>query len=423
MQQIDVGHFTPTPLSSQRTRYPLAASTFGVEEIEAAKAVLDSGRLTMGPLVQAFESEFAAWTGAEHALMVNSGSSANLLMVDAMLRRSRRPAAWQAGDEVLVPGLAWSTTVWPLAQLGLVPVFVDIDPNTLAIDLESAKAALTSRTRGMFLIHVLGQVPAMDAYVAFCRQNDLVLLEDACESLGGHFAGRHVGTFAPMGAFSCYFSHHISTIEGGVIITSDSELLDDLKSLRAHGWVRDRSDASYWKEQHPELDPRFLFISGGYNVRPTEIQAAVGRVQLHKLDEMLAARERLARRVHDWTARSAPWLRLVGADRLGAPGSAFDRRQRTHSWMTLPFVLDEAAPVDIQTVKETLEESGVETRPMIAGNLSRHPAIRQFTTRSADTLSRCDALLTQGFMIGCHPAPAPGSMETLERALASLARF
>ena len=128
--------------------YPLAASTFGAEEIEAARAVLDSGRLTMGPVVHSFETEFASWTGSKHALMVNSGSSANLLMVDAMLRRSRKPGLWHAGDEVLVPGLAWPTTVWPLAQLGLVPVFVDIDPATLAVDLASAKSALTSRTRG-----------------------------------------------------------------------------------------------------------------------------------------------------------------------------------------------------------------------------------------------------------------------------------
>ena len=146
----------------------------------------------------------------------------------------------------------------------------------------------------------------MNPYVDFCRQNDLVLIEDACESLGGHFAGRHVGTFGPMGAFSCYFSHHISTIEGGVVITSDAELFDDLQSLRAHGWIRDRGDAAYWKEQYPDIDPRFLFITGGYNVRPTEIQAAVGRVQLRKLDQMLASRERLACRVRDWVAGSAP---------------------------------------------------------------------------------------------------------------------
>jgi CDP-6-deoxy-D-xylo-4-hexulose-3-dehydrase len=311
--------------------YALAASTFGTEEIDAAKAVLDSGRLTMGPVVHSFESEFAAWTGAKHALMVNSGSSANLLVVDAMLRRSRQTAAWQAGDEILVPGLAWPTTVWPLAQLGLVPVFVDVDPTTLAIDLESARSVLTPRTRGLFLVHVLGQVPAMDAYLAFCREHDLVLIEDACESLGGHFAGAHVGTFGVMGAFSCYFSHHISTIEGGVVITSDTELFDDLKSLRAHGWIRDRSDAAYWKERYPELDPRFLFISGGYNVRPTEIQAAIGRVQLQKLDQMLAARERLARRVRDWVSSSAPWLRLIGAERLDAAGEPSERRRRTHS--------------------------------------------------------------------------------------------
>src|SRR5262245_41247862 len=140
------------------TAYPLAANTLTAEEISAAKAVLDSGLLTMGHEVQRFENAFASWVGARHAVMVNSGSSANLLMVDLMLRRSSSTAPWQTGDEVLVPALAWPTTVWPLVQLGLTPVFVDVDPKTLAIDLDSARSVLSPRVKGMFLIHVLGQV-------------------------------------------------------------------------------------------------------------------------------------------------------------------------------------------------------------------------------------------------------------------------
>lgn len=432
------------------TPYPLAAETFGDEEIAAAKAVLDSGRLTMGDSVRSFEREFAEWVGVKHALMVNSGSSANLLMVDAMLRRSDRKGDWQSGDEILVPALAWPTTVWPLCQLGLVPVFVDVDPVTLAIDLESAEAALSPRTRGMFLIHVLGQAPDLGRYLAFCERHGLKLLEDACESLGAHFAGKHVGTFASMGSFSCYFSHHISTIEGGVIVTSDTELHDDLTSLRAHGWVRDRSDRARWVAQRPDLDPRFLFVSGGYNVRPTEIQGAIGRVQLHKLDRMLEAREALAREVDGWLSRSIPWLDLIGSSRLssdrtqegmggtepragtserskpsidaqGSGGAAHpDRRARLHSWMTLPFRVAPGAPFSAEGVKAHLESMGVETRPLIAGNLARHPALAQFTTRSAPSLARCDELLERAFMIGCHPVLKSGALETLNRAFNSL---
>src|SRR5688572_19312888 len=178
---------SPTAPLACMTAYPLAANTLAAEEIAAAKSVLDSGLLTMGPEVQRFENNFAAWVGARHAVMVNSGSSANLLTVDLMLRRSRSAAPWQAGDEVLVPALAWPTTVWPLVQLGLTPVFVDVDPITLAIDLDSARSVLGPRVKGMFLIHVLGQVPTMQEYVKFIDENRLLLVEDCCESLGGHF--------------------------------------------------------------------------------------------------------------------------------------------------------------------------------------------------------------------------------------------
>jgi CDP-6-deoxy-D-xylo-4-hexulose-3-dehydrase len=411
----------PSVSRAPEQTYRLAADTFDDDEIAAARAVLDSRRLTMGPEVEAFERELAAWMGVGHALMVNSGSSANLIAVDAMLRRSTGPAPWRAGDEVLVPALAWPTTVWPLAQLGLVPVLVDVDRATLAIDLESARAALSPRTKGMFLIHVLGRAPDMGDYAAFCQRHDLALLEDTCESMGAHHGGRHAGRFGVMGTFSCYFSHHISTIEGGVVITDDARLRDDLASLRAHGWVRDRSDKAEWRARHPSIDERFLFVTGGYNVRPTDLQAAIGRVQLRKLDAMLAARERLAADVQALLSRHVPWLELVGAECLpGAAAPAPSRRERRHSWMTLPLRLRADAPVGVAAVKAHLESMGVETRPIIAGNLARHPAARSFPIRCADSLAACDDLLARGFMIGCHPVLSAGSRHTLEAALASL---
>jgi CDP-6-deoxy-D-xylo-4-hexulose-3-dehydrase len=402
-----------------RIPYRLAADTIARDEIDAAKAVLDSGRLTMGERVRAFELEFAAAVGAHHAVMVNSGSSANLLMVDALVRRSAVDAPLRSGDEVLVPALSWPTTVWPIVQLGLVPVFIDIDPVTLAIDLASARSALGPRTKAMFLIHVLGRAPNMDPYVRFCAEHGLRLLEDVCESLGAHWGERHAGVFGDAGSFSFYYSHHISTIEGGMIVTGDRALCDDLRSLRAHGWLRDRTDKSHWTDRFPRFDERFLFISPGYNVRPMEIQAAIGSVQLQRLDGMLKAREGLAREVAAWLARSAPWLELIGSDALGAEAPAA-RRARVHSWMTLPIRLRADARVKRDTVVRHLEDRGVETRPIIAGNLARHPAALRCAHRSAESLRQSDLLLERGFMIGCHPIPAPGAMETLTLAVHSL---
>jgi CDP-6-deoxy-D-xylo-4-hexulose-3-dehydrase len=405
------------------TAYPLAANTLAAEEISAAKAVLDSGLLTMGRKVQNFENAFASWVGAKHALMVNSGSSANLLMVDLMLRRSSSTPLWQTGDEVLVPALAWPTTVWPLVQLGLTPVFVDVDPKTLAIDLDSARSVLGPKVKGMFLIHVLGQVPNMQKYLGFLADNEMQLIEDCCESLGGHFEGSHAGTFGVMGSFSFYFSHHLTTIEGGMIVTGDSALYDDLLSVRAHGWTRGRSDKAQWKGTYPELDERFLFVTAGYNVRPTEIQGAIGSVQLGKLDDMLDARQRLARKVRDWAGQYAPWLELIGAERLPMARDAMERRERTHSWMMLPFRLSPDAPVDLGNLKSHLEARSVETRPIIAGNLARHPAAQRFQIRSATSLIGCDDLLRRGFMIGCHPVLDDHVFETLELAFYSLSKL
>ncbi len=401
--------------------YPLASTTFGPEEIEAAKAVFDSNQFTMGERVSKFEREFAEWTGAKHSIMVNSGSSSNLLMVDLMLRRSRGTAPWKRGDEVLVPALAWPTTVWPLVQLGLVPVYVDVDPKTLAIDVESARCALTEKTKGMFLIHVLGQAADMAKINQFCEEADLDLIEDNCESLGAHFNGTHAGTFGVTGSYSCFFSHHISTMEGGMITTNDSEIYDDLKSIRAHGWTRDRSDHAEWAKKNPELDPRFLFIMPGYNVRPTEVAAAIGSVQLRKLDSMLEAREKLAKTVNEWTIKNAPWMKLIGAEHL--TDKKITRRERRHSWMTFPFRLNPKAPVTAAKVKEIFESAGVATRPIIAGNLARHPANAGLETRSAPGLGTCDEILSRGFMIGCHPVLDPSAKAVLEKAFTELSKL
>ena len=182
-----------TRRSGASAPYRLAADTFGPAEINAAKSVLDSGMLTMGNACGRLRSQFAAWIDADHAVTVNSGSSANLLVTDALLRSTGTGPLLEPGDEVIVPGLAWPTTAWPLVQLGLVPVFVDVDFDTLAIDLESAAEAIGPRTRGMFLIHRLGRAVHLSAYGQFCADRDLVLIEDCCESLGAHSSGAHVG--------------------------------------------------------------------------------------------------------------------------------------------------------------------------------------------------------------------------------------
>lgn len=409
---------TPASRQSVSYAYPVAHNTIGPSELEAASMVLASDRLTMSDRVREFEMAFASWTSSEHAVMVNSGSSANLLMVEAMLRSSAIDRPWQPGDEILVPALSWPTTVWPVVQLGLTPVFTDIDPTTLAIDLRSAERVISDRTRGMMLIHVVGQPPDMADVLHFADAHELDLLEDACEALGSHDRGRHVGTMGRMGSFSFYFSHHLTTIEGGMVTTSDRRLDDDLRSMRSHGWSRDRNDRGDWQSAHDDIDNRFLFVTTGYNLRPTEINAAIGLAQLDRLDSMLHQRHELAAWVADRVER-VPWLRLIGAERL-TDESLAGRAWMTHSWMMLPFEILDQAPITPKEVIGHLERAGVETRPIIAGNLVRHPAVRSIRHRHDDDLLVADRLLRRGFMIGCHPGPDPSALSALEEAFARL---
>ena len=268
-------------------RIPLASSGLRESDIETVLKVLKSGNLTMGAEVKKFEAKMASYLGVSNFVMVNSGSSANLLMLEALLRPAIAKPRLNPGDSILVPAIAWPTTIWPLIQLGLNPLFVDINPNTLALDLDSAQELIDSSripVKGIFPIHPLGYSISPSKLNAFTEKNELILINDVCESLGSWNEGKHAGTEGIAGSFSFYFSHHITTMEGGGIATSDNALADDLRSMRSHGWSRDRSDVDSWTAKKSSNDSKFLFVSTGYNVRPMEIQAAIGSAQIDEID-------------------------------------------------------------------------------------------------------------------------------------------
>ncbi len=405
-----------------QAKYGLASDSFGNEEIEAAIEVLRSRRYTMGEMVYKFEEEFAKWIGAQHTIMVNSGSSANLIAIDALMKPyNQNRIKLRPGDEVLVPALAWPTTVWPLVQLGLVPVFVDVDLKTMAISLESAKKSLSPKTKGMFLIHVLGQACSMKDYETFCEKNGITLIEDCCESFGAYDQKKHVGMFGAAGTYSHYYSHHLTTIEGGTVATNDSELADDLRSQRAHGWTRNRTDQESIKKENPHIDSRFLFVTTGYNIRPMELQAAIGSVQLKRMDQFMHNRQENARAVDGFVKKYAPWLKMSGAELL--PKTQIQRNERRHSWMNICFMVEKSSPFKMDVVKNMFENAGVETRPIIAGNLARHPVCQNIKARFAKDLSVCDHILEDGFMIGCHPNSSAESLAHVENAFQSLSKL
>ena len=273
--------------TAAKMSFPLISNTTSEADVLAMMEVLMSNQLTMGPQVAAFEAAFAKWVCAPYACMVNSGSSANLLAI-AALANPERKVHLTPGDEVLVPAVCWSTSVYPLMQYNLVPVFVDCDPSTMNVDLVDMKRRITKQTRGVVLVHVLGNSCPMEACIDLCKEHGLIIFEDTCESLGSsvtiHGASpKYLGTIGDMGSYSFYYSHHMTTGEGGMVVCNTLEDYNLLRCLRAHGWSRHRLDVKECDARNPDIDPRFNFVNVGYNLRPLEVTAAMGLVQLADL--------------------------------------------------------------------------------------------------------------------------------------------
>lgn len=367
-------------------KIPLHVPTWAPDgpEVQAVLEVLNSTLVTSGEKVREFERAFAA---PDHGVMVNSGSSANLLAV-AALTNPALPRALRPGDEVIVSALSWSTTVWPLVQHGLVPVIVDIDPETLNIDPEQVERAIGPRTHAVMPVHTYGNPVAMNALVDICDARHLALIEDCCEALGTTFDGQPVGTFGIIGTFSFYFSHHMTTLEGGICVTADSEINDLMRILRAHGWTRDLDDDSAYREANPDIDPRFLFVNAGYNLRATEVAAAMGLVQLGKLAGFVEKRRAAAARL-EMTFGAYPGVRT----QQQTPGGR-------SSWFGFPLVA--GTPGIARGLRGTLEAAGIETRSIICGNIARQPGMKLWPHRVVGDLRHADHVMQAGFSIPCH---------------------
>jgi CDP-6-deoxy-D-xylo-4-hexulose-3-dehydrase len=366
--------------------------TFGADEINAALECMLTTHVTMGPKVKAFEREFADKHGWRHGVMVNSGSSANLLAVAAIANAQTRDAL-KPGDEVIVPALSWSTTVWPLIQLGLVPVIADLDPKTLNIDPNEIERAIGPKTRGVMIVPVYGNPCDMDAIIDICRRRNLVLIEDSCEALGASYDDKPVGKFGRVATFSFYYSHHITTLEGGICVTDDDELAETMRILRAHGWVREVEDKQRWLSRYPDIDPKFLFVNVGYNLRATEPQGAMGSVQLKKLDRFVEMRRASAA-----AYRSA----------LQRFGNHFAFQEETpkgrHSWFGFSLIVREGAAFGARDLMAALGRANIETRPIIAGNIARQPALKHYAHRTVGDLGHSTAVMQRGFSFGNHQA-------------------
>lgn len=385
---------------------PLASETWDERERAAVMAVLDSGRFTMGDHVKRFESAFAEYFGARYAVMVNSGSSANLIGLAGLVHHP--DIDLKAGDEVIVPAVSWSTTYFPVHQLGLKLRFVDVDPHTMNMSPNLVEAAITPRTRAILAVNLLGNPCDLPALKRLADERGLTLFEDNCESMGATIEGRHAGTFGVAGTFSTFFSHHICTMEGGVVVTDDRKLYDTMVSLRAHGWLREQPANSHLQRDMSEFEKRFRFVLPGYNLRPLEMSGAVGVEQLKKLPGFVSARRDNARK---FSSLFEPIANIRTQMETGES-----------SWFGFGFILEGPLAGRRTELVAQLETAGVECRPVVTGNFLRNPVITLLDHSVSGEIVAADQIDQDGLFIGNHHIDVSAQLEKVATLCSDFSR-
>ena len=382
---------TAAPARTAGLDWPLMKNNIAREDLDAVCAFLqqDDPILTQSKNVRAFEEEWSDWLGVRRSVFVNSGSSANLVTL-AALRELRG-----AGGEVIVPTITWVSDIAAVLQNGFEPVFVDIDPRTLGMDNEQILSKVTDRTRAVFLTHVLGYNALSQRLIDELKRRNIPLLEDVCESHGATFGGRKLGTLGLASNFSFYYAHHLSTVEGGMVCTDNEDLYETVRMMRSHGMVRELDcNGRKWDyvDQHPDLNPEFIFAFPAYNVRNTEINAIIGRSQLKRLDDGNRRR----------TENLNLFLRHLDGDVYRT-----DFATEGSSNYALTLVLNDPDAALCERVMAALRKNGVEFRRGTAGggNQLRQPYLRRLFGQDAwKAYPHADHIHFYGFYIGNYPS-------------------
>ena len=375
-------------------KYPLLTNAFSKNDINAGINVLRSKRLTMSKITKKFENIFAKQIGAKYALMTNSGSSANLLAVSCLtnpLLKNKIPA----GSEVIIPAICWSTSLWPIIQNNLKPVFVDVELETFNIDVESIEKKITKKTKAIMLVHVLGTSANMTKLIKIAKKYQLDLIEDTCESLGAKYNNKKLGTFGRFGTYSFYYSHQITSGEGGMIVCNNINDYSILKSLRSHGWSRDTILHNSFMKKYKNLDDRFLFIGPGYNVRPTEIQSAIALNQFKRLNQFIKIRDINRNKIINNLKKNKKWNDQFTFVTV--------RNNIKPSWFGLPMLINKNYIHNKKKFLYYLSKKGIENRPIISGNFLNQPASKFYKFNSTkNDFKNADEIENRGFFIGLH---------------------
>lgn len=365
--------------------FKLCDNPWDSEELEAIQSVIDSGMYTMGEKVAEYERQFAKYVDAKYAVQVSSGSTANLLAIATLVYSGRLAR----GSEVIVPAVSWSTTYTPLEQFGMKLVFVDINKDTLNLDVDCVRNAVTDKTKMILAVNLLGNSNEYDELLNICKENNLILIEDNCESLGAKYKGKYLGTIGLIGTYSTFYSHHMCTMEGGVVVTDDKELYDYMLSIRAHGWTRNLpADSTIYEKKDDPFYESFNFIVPGFNFRPLEMEGAIGLKQLKKIDKMIDLRRSNA----DYFLRKMKKYEDIRVQ----------MEVGESSWFGFAMILTGKLSDKRGMLVEQLRNANIECRPIVAGNFTRNPVIRYMDYSIPDSLTNADEIHDRGLFIGNH---------------------
>ncbi len=385
-------------------KYPLASSTWDEKEIEAINGVIAKDMYTMGEGVKQFEDDFAKFVNSKYAVMVNSGSSANLIAVAAMFY-TKNPKL-KRGDEVIVPAVSWSTTYYPLYQYGLKLKFVDVDLHTLNFDLEQLKLAVSDNTKMILAVNLLGNPNNFDAIKEIIGFRDIILMEDNCESMGAEFRGKQTGTFGLVGTFSTFFSHHMATMEGGLIVTDDEEMYHVMVCLRAHGWTRHLPKENKISNKSDNwFEESFRFLLPGYNVRPVEMSGVIGVEQLKKLPSFLDQRRKNAALFISLFKDSNDFYIQKDID--------------NSSWFGFSFIIKPESILNRLDIVKKLEENHIDCRPIVTGDFTKNEVLKYFDCEIFGEMKNAQYLDKNGFFVGNHQIDLTDEIKHLHKVLNS----
>ncbi len=363
-------------------RYPLLEKGFTNDDIMRGIEVLLSRKLTMSDITKKFELTFSKFVGSKYALMVNSGSSANLLASFALVNPQKKRRL-KPGDKFIIPAICWSTSLWPLVQCGLKPEFIDVNINNFCLD--EYLLDKNTNAKAIMNIHILGNSPNIDKIYKFAKSKNMFLIEDTCEALGSKFKSQYLGTFGDFGTYSFYYSHQITSGEGGMIVCKTKEDYDLLHTMRSHGWDRGI------KKSKSKND--FNFVNSGFNLRPMDLTAAIGLSQIKRLKTMIKARKKNRKLIINKIKNHKNWNNQYDF--------FYPNKNLEPSWFGLPLLINNKFYHKKKKFMKYLNSCGIETRPILSGNFLNQPSCKLYGFKfNKNNFKVSQVIEDRGFFIG-----------------------